>query len=74
MEKESAQESLLGEPLTVREVAKLIGCSAWSVRQRHIRLGGLPHFRSGPNGKLIFYRDQVCRWILKRQEKGGKGT
>jgi hypothetical protein len=43
----------LGEPLGIREVAKLIGCSAWTVRQRHVPRG-LPHFRSGPSGRLIF--------------------
>jgi len=59
----------LGEPLGIREVAKLIGCSAWTVRQRHVPRG-LPHFRSGPSGRLIFYRDQVVRWILERQRQG----
>ncbi len=56
----------LGEPLNIRQVAQLIGCSAWSVRQRHIPQG-LPYFRSRPSGKLIFYRDQVVRWILENQ-------
>jgi len=59
----------LGEPLGIREVAKLIGCSAWTVRQRHVPRG-LPHFRSGPSGRLIFYRDQVVRWILECQRQG----
>ncbi len=60
----------LGVPLTIREVARLIGCSAWTVRQSYIPQG-LPHLRSGPSGKLIFYRDQVVRWILEHQQKGG---
>ena len=59
----------LGEPLSLREVAQIIGCSAWTVRQRHLS-AGLPHFRSGPNGKLIFYHNQVIHWLLK-QQKGG---
>ena len=59
----------LGDPLSIREVAKLIGCSPWSIRQRYL-LQGLPHFRSGPHGKLIFYRNQVVAWLL-RQQKGG---
>ncbi len=61
----------LGAPLGVREVAQLIGCSAWTVRQRYLP-HGLPHLRSGPHGKLIFFRDQVVRWILEYQQKGGK--
>ncbi len=61
---------LLGPPLSIREVSQLIGCSAWTVRQRYLPRG-LPHLRSGPNGKLIFFRDQVVRWILECQQKGG---
>ena len=59
----------LGAPLSIREAAKIIGCSPWTVRQSHLP-NGLPHFRSGPNGKLIFYRDQVVAWILSQQRKG----
>jgi len=61
----------LGDPLTIREVARLIGCSPWTVRQRYLP-EGLPHMRSGRLGKLIFYRAQVVRWILQRQQKGGR--
>lgn len=61
---------LLGEPIGIREVARLIGCSAWTVRQRYLPRG-LPHMRSGPNGKLIFYRNQITHWLLRQQEKGG---
>lgn len=64
---------LLGEPLSIREVAELIGCSAWTVRQKYVP-AGLPHLRSGPNGKLIFYNNQVIRWLLERQRKGGIRT
>lgn len=63
--------SPLGAPLSLREVAALIGCSAWTVRQTHVP-AGLPCFRSSPNGKLIFYRDQVVHWILSQQQKGGR--
>jgi hypothetical protein len=63
----------LGAPLSIRDVARLIGCSAWTVRQRYVPQG-LPHLRSGPSGKLIFYRDQVVRWILEHQQKGGIRT
>ena len=65
----NTRELKLGEPLSITQVAKLIGCSPWTVRQRHMPKG-LPHFRSGANGKLIFYRDQVIRWIQLKQ-KGG---
>src|SRR5574341_1281621 len=61
----------LGSPLTAKQVAELIGCSRWTVRYRHIPLGGLPHFRASANGKLIFYHDQVVRWILHKQRQGG---
>ena len=60
----------LGTPLSIRDVARLIGCSAWTVRQRYMPMG-LPHLRSGPQGKLLFFRDQIIRWILERQQKGG---
>jgi hypothetical protein len=63
----------LGEPLGVSEVARLIGCSAWTVKHRLIPLRGLPHFRSGPSGKLIFYRDQVVAWILHQQGQHKQG-
>lgn len=62
----------LGTPLSIRQVAELVGCSAWTVRQRLIP-AGLPHFRSASNGKLIFYQNQVREWIVTRQQyKGGK--
>lgn len=61
---------VLGEPMTIQEAARLIGCSPWTVRHRHLPQG-LPHFRSGPMGKLVFYRNQVVRWILQQQKKGG---
>jgi hypothetical protein len=58
----------LGEPLSIRQVAGLIGCSAWTVRHRYLPQG-LPHFRSGSAGKLVFYRNQVVQWILQQQRK-----
>ena len=67
------KEESLGEALNVRQVAKLIGCSPWAIRQRYIP-SGLPHFRSVANGKLIFYQDQVVRWIVHTQKKGGMMT
>jgi len=66
----SLKGGILGDPLSIRDVAGLIGCSAWTVRQRHVP-SGLPCFRSGPAGKLIFYRNQVVAWILRQQQKGG---
>lgn len=61
----------LGEALTIREVARLLGCSPWTVRHSYLPRG-LPYLRSGPLGKLIFYRAQVVRWVLEHQRKGGK--
>jgi hypothetical protein len=60
----------LGLPLSIRQVATLIGCSPWTVRHKYVP-AGLPHLRIGPNGKLIFYRNQVIHWLLTQQEKGG---
>jgi len=62
----STAPDLLGEPLTIVEVARLLGCSVWTVRQRHVP-SGLPYFRTSKTGKLIFYRRQVVRWILETQ-------
>lgn len=64
-------DEALGEPLTIREVARLLGCSVWTVRHAYLPKG-LPYLRSGPLGKLIFYRAQVVQWILEHQRKGGK--
>jgi len=64
-------EDELGEPMGIREVATVIGCSVWTIRQRYLP-SGLPHFRLSRHGKLVFYRRQVIRWLLERQrEKGG---
>jgi hypothetical protein len=60
----------LGAPLSIREVARLIGCSVWTVRQSYLQQG-LPYLRTGPHSKLMFFRDQVIRWILQHQQKGG---
>jgi hypothetical protein len=56
----------LGEALTIREVSRLLGCSVWTVRNRCLGRG-LPHFRIGGAGKLVFYRTQITRWILEQQ-------
>lgn len=68
----STAPDALGEPLTITEVARLMGCSVWTVRQRYLP-SGLPYFRIGKAGKLTFYRNQIVRWILeKQQQKGGR--
>jgi len=65
-------ENPLGTPLTIRDVGRLIGCSAWTVRQKFIPLG-LPHLRSGPSGRLTFFSNQVVAWVVAQQQrKGGK--
>jgi hypothetical protein len=61
----------LGKPLSIREVARLLGCSDWTVRHGYLPQG-LPHFRSGPGGKLVFFHNQVITWILQQQRKGGR--
>ncbi len=57
----------LGEALTLDQVAEMLRCSVWTVRKQCLRRG-LPHFRIGGVGKLVFYRAQVTRWILDQQE------
>jgi hypothetical protein len=62
----------LGEPMTIGQVASLLGCSAWTVRQLYLRQG-LPYLRANALGRLVFFREQVIDWILERQQrqKGG---
>ena len=57
----------MGMPLSTDEAARVIGCSAWTVRQT-LMPRGLPHFRCG-GGKLIFYENQIVRWV-ETQQKG----
>jgi len=63
-------DSPLGRPLSIREAARLLGCSAWTIRQKYMPQG-MPHFRSGPSGRLTFFENQVVAWVLTKQEKGG---
>ena len=72
MRRDGRNEEWLGAPLDIEATATLIGCSPWTVRQVLIP-AGLPCFRSRPNGKLIFYTQQVVRWIVHRQRlQGGR--
>jgi hypothetical protein len=64
-------KSALGEPIDIEDVAMLLGCSVWTVRQRYLR-GGLPHLRASARGRFVFFREQVIDWILERQRKGGR--
>ena len=60
----------LGEPLSIREVARLIGCSEWTVRHRYLPQG-IPHLRSGPMGKLMFFRNRSCDGFFNNNRKEG---
>jgi hypothetical protein len=60
----------LGTPMNIEEVAALLGCSAWTVRQRYLPQG-LPYLRASANGRFVFFREQVIDWIVNRQERGG---
>jgi hypothetical protein len=62
----------LGEPMDISQVAALLGCSVWTVRQRYLPQG-LPHLRACASGKLVFFREQVVGWILQRQQQRQKG-
>jgi len=59
----------LGRPLTLQQVASMLGLSPWSVRQRWIPKG-LPYVRAGASGRFIFFEREVERWL--RQQQGGK--
>src|ERR1051326_9074402 len=48
--RDPAHSSELGPPMSIRDVATMIGCSVWSVRQRLIPSQGLPHVRLAPRG------------------------
>jgi hypothetical protein len=67
--RESLSERSLGEPLDIDDVALLLGCSPWTVRQKYLPQG-LPHLRASASGKFVFFREQIVHWILERQEKG----
>jgi hypothetical protein len=69
-EERRRKDDALGDPLSIREVADLIGCSVWTVRQRYLR-AGIPFVRLRPYGKLIFYKNQIIHWLLDEQQKGG---
>jgi hypothetical protein len=64
------EDDALGQPLSINEVAQLIGVSAWTIRQKYLG-ARLPHMRVRPRGKLIFYKNQIIRWLLTEQQKGG---
>lgn len=65
----AGESNPLGTPLSIGEVAALIGCSTWTIRQKYLPLG-LPHFRMGSTAKLIFYKTQIIRWLIAQQQKG----
>ena len=58
----------LGDAMTIKQVAKFVGCSSWTVRNKLVP-AGLPHFRSSPSGKLTFFHEQVVAWVLARQNQ-----
>ncbi len=62
----------LGEALSIKQVAKMLGCCQWTVRHKLMRQG-LPHLRPSESGKLIFFKNQVAAWVIKRQiqQQGG---
>jgi hypothetical protein len=67
----SPGESHLGLPMSIREVARMFGCSEWTIRQQYLPKG-LPYFRLSPAGKLLFFHNQIVRWVLEIQrQKGG---
>lgn len=66
----NASGQSLGKPLNIGQVATVLGCSVWTVRQRYLPQG-LPCIRASRSGKLVFFEEQVINWILKRQQQKG---
>lgn len=66
-ERETSALDPLGEPISIGAVARILGCSVWTVRQRFLP-AGLPHLRLGRKGTLHFFRHQVVQWILRHQQ------
>jgi hypothetical protein len=64
----AAAQFPLGEPMDIEDVALLLGCSVWTVRQKYLPQG-LPHLRASSAGKIVFFREQIIAWILERQRK-----
>jgi len=62
----SASSQDLGQPLTLRQVAAVLGVSPWSVRQTWLRLG-LPFVRAGRRGRFIFFQKEVERFLRNLQ-------
>jgi hypothetical protein len=58
----------IGPPMNIQATAEMLGCSTWTVRQRLIQRG-LPYFQINPRGKMIFYRDQVVRWVQRQHKR-----
>lgn len=58
----------LGIPMDIEDVAAILGCSPWTVRQKYLPQG-LPHLRASATGRFVFFREQVLDWIVKRQRK-----
>jgi hypothetical protein len=69
---EPPSSAILGQPLNIGQVATLLGCSAWTVRQRYLPQG-LPYLRASANGRLVFFRDQVTEWVIRRQQLQNRG-
>lgn len=63
-----SSEFSLGDALNINEVAAVLGCSTWTVRQKYLPQG-LPCLRTSTTGKFVFFRRQVLDWILERQRK-----
>jgi hypothetical protein len=68
----SVSPGSIGEPMDIGQVAALLGCSAWTIRQRYLRQG-LPHLQASARGKLVFFREQIVAWVEKRQQQRQKG-
>jgi hypothetical protein len=60
----------LGRPLTIRQVAAMLGCSPWSVRNTWMPKG-LPFVRTGECSRIYFFEEQIIDWL--KEQQGGNG-
>ena len=55
------------ELISPRQLQQLLGLKSIQSIYKRVRVQGLPHMRL-KNGQLVFYRDEVVRWLAKEKK------